>query len=159
VNKERASGGTGGVYRAGGPTTLFGNAGWGPYSDGPLNAVRKSLLSRDGVGEENWMYMMASRVADAGQEWTKWRKEGTKVGGGAGAEEIMSSMMGGPLTRVNGDTSKRRAIEEEDVEEDEEHLRSSAEAVEPTAKRRKVNFEGDELPVGVYEPHSGLVLC
>ncbi|KAG6806200.1 hypothetical protein H0H93_003363, partial [Arthromyces matolae] len=28
----------GGIYRAGGPTTIFGGSGWGPYSDGPLNA-------------------------------------------------------------------------------------------------------------------------
>ncbi len=48
-----ATGGGGGVYRAG-PTTLFGGNGWGPYSDGPLNAVRKSVLSLDGVTEENW---------------------------------------------------------------------------------------------------------
>lgn len=158
ANKERAGGGSGGVYRAGGPTTLFGAAGWGPYSDGPLNAVRKSLLSRDGVSEENWMYMMAARVAEAGEEWTKWRKEGTKAGGGPGAEEIMSSMMGAPLPQGVGVASKRMAVDEEDAEDDEEELRGSAEAVEPAAKRRKVNFEDDELPVGVYEPHSGLVL-
>jgi chromatin structure-remodeling complex protein RSC7 len=158
ANKERAGGGSGGVYRAGGPTTLFGASGWGPYSDGPLNAVRKSLLSRDGVGEENWMYMMAARVAEAGEEWTKWRKEGMKAGGGSGAEEIMSSMMGSPLPRVIGDTSKRRTMEE-DVEDNKEDFRGSADAVEPNAKRRKVNFEDDEPPVGVYEPHSGLVLC
>lgn len=45
-----AGGGAGGVggsiYRPGGPTTIFGGSGWGPYSDGPLNAVRKSVLSR-----------------------------------------------------------------------------------------------------------------
>ena len=37
------------MYRAGGATTLFGGGGWGPYSDGPLNAVRKSQLKQDGV--------------------------------------------------------------------------------------------------------------
>ena len=58
------SGSGGGIYRAGGPTTLFGGSGWGPYSDGPLNAVRKSILSRDGVSEENWMWMMALRVCE-----------------------------------------------------------------------------------------------
>lgn len=157
ANKERAGGGGGGVYRAGGPTTLFGSAGWGPYSDGPLNAVRKSLLSRDGVGEENWMYMMGARVVDAGEEWARWRKESMKVGGGPGAEEIMKSMMGISLPRVNGDVSKRRDME--DAEDAEEESRGSAEVIEPNSKRRKVNFENDELPVGVYEPHSGLLLC
>ena len=153
--KERASGGGGGVYRAGGPTTLFGSAGWGPYSDGPLNAVRKSLLSRDRVTEENWMYMMAARVVEAGEEWTKWRKEGSKIGGGADAEEIMSSMMGRPLQAIR-ETSKGGEMDE-DAEDDKDEFRASAE--EPDAKRRKVNFEDDELPVGAYEPHSGLVLC
>jgi chromatin structure-remodeling complex protein RSC7 len=101
--------------------------------------------------------MMAARVAEAGEEWTKWRKEGMKVGGGPGAGDIMSSMMGSPLPRVIWDTSKRRAMDEEDIEDN--NFRGSAEAIEPNAKRRKVNFEDDEPPMGVYEPHSGLVLC
>lgn len=67
-----------GIYRAGGPTTIFGGSGWGPFSDGPLNAVRKSLLSRDGVTEENWMWMAATRAVEANEEWSKWRKEGIK---------------------------------------------------------------------------------
>jgi chromatin structure-remodeling complex protein RSC7 len=89
---ERGGGGGGGVYRAGGPTTLFGGIGWGPYSDGPLNAVRKSILSRDEVGEENWMFMMATRVSDASSEWTKLRKEAVKV-----VEGVDGLMMGGSL--------------------------------------------------------------
>jgi chromatin structure-remodeling complex protein RSC7 len=155
---ERAGGGGGGIYRAGGPTTIFGAAGWGPYSDGPLNAVRKSLLSRDGVSEENWMYMMAARVLDAGEEWTKWRKEGLKPGGGTGAEEIMSGIMGGMVPAIV-DKGKRKEMEEEDEEDEEEDAGSSLEPVEPTAKRRKVGFEDDGLPLGAYEPHSGLVFC
>jgi chromatin structure-remodeling complex protein RSC7 len=159
ANKERGGGGGGGIYRAGGPTTLFGSAGWGPYSDGPLNAVRKSLLSRDGVGEENWMYMMANRVMEAGEEWTKWRKEGLKVGGGAGAEEIMSNMMGGPVPVPRADVDNKRGEMEEAAEDGEEELRGSTEAIEPPLKRRKVSFEDNQLPVGIYEPHSGVVLC
>ena len=155
---DRAGGGGGGIYRAGGPTTIFGPAGWGPYSDGPLNAVRKSLLSRDGVSEENWMYRMATRVAEAGDEWAKWRKEGTKPGGGASAEGILSGMMGA-LLPVVVDEGKRKVVEREDDEGDEEEARGSVEVVAPTVKRRKVGFESKELPLGVYEPHTGLVLC
>jgi chromatin structure-remodeling complex protein RSC7 len=102
------------------------------------------------------MYMMANRVVQAGEEWTKWRKEGLKVGGGAGAEEIMSSMMGGPLP---ADLDGKRGEPEEVVEDDEEEPRRSTEAVEPPLKRRKVKIEDNQLPMGIYEPHSGLVLC
>ncbi|CAK5267548.1 unnamed protein product [Mycena citricolor] len=85
ANKTDRGGGTSvGVYRAGGPTTLFGSSGWGPYSDGPLNAVRKSLLSRDGVSEENWMLMAATRTLAADAEWAKWRKEGIQPIDGSG---------------------------------------------------------------------------
>lgn len=77
-NDRSGAGVSMGIYRAGGPTTIFGASGWGPFSDGPLNAVRKSLLSRDGVTEENWMWMAATRVLEANEEWSKWRKEGIK---------------------------------------------------------------------------------
>ncbi|KAF9051161.1 hypothetical protein BDZ89DRAFT_1057024 [Hymenopellis radicata] len=76
-----------GVYRAGGPTTIFGGTGYGPFSDGPLNAVRKSLLARDGVTEENWMLMMAQRVSDSGAEWTKLRRAALKASGPSVTEE------------------------------------------------------------------------
>ncbi|KNZ74089.1 Chromatin structure-remodeling complex subunit RSC7 [Termitomyces sp. J132] len=114
----------GGIYRAGGPTTIFGSSGWGPYSDGPLNAVRKSLLSRDGVDEENWMFMMAQRVLEAGQEWAKWRKE-----------------------------------EEGEEEEDGAHAEDrTASKAKGSAKRRRVSVVAGEPPLGIYEPHTGLVI-
>ncbi|KAJ7070021.1 chromatin remodelling complex Rsc7/Swp82 subunit-domain-containing protein [Mycena amicta] len=75
AKNDRLGAGTTGIYRAGGPTTLFASSGLGPFSDGPLNAVRKSLLSRDGVTEENWMWMTAMRTQQAGEEWAKNRKE------------------------------------------------------------------------------------
>jgi chromatin structure-remodeling complex protein RSC7 len=91
-------GGGGGVYRAGGPTTLFGGNGWGPYSDGPLNAVRKSVLSRDGVTEENWMWMMALRVNEMNEEWTVKRKESLKnIDAGLAMVGIAGRTMGGGL--------------------------------------------------------------
>lgn len=67
-------GGTKGIYQAGGPTTIFGGNGLGPFSDGPLNAVRKSLLSRDGLTEENYMHQAALRAMDASEQWAQSRR-------------------------------------------------------------------------------------
>lgn len=131
ARNERSNVGTAGpmmgIYRAGGPTTVFGASGWGPFSDGPLNAVRKSLLSRDGVTEENWMMAMAGKVLEAGQEWEKWRKAATIPGGGLDIDGI--PMQAGKMDGVRGSPSK---------------------------KRRKID---DQLPLGVYEPHTGSVFC
>src|SRR6266550_1957490 len=124
---ERGSGG--GVYRAGGPTTIFGGSGLGPFSDGPLNAVRKSLLSRDGVTEENWMYMMATRVLESGDEWAKCRKESLKSWAG------IDSLGGGDGTPqpiyCNG---KGKEAEEEEEADDKDNT-------EQVLKRRKVADE------------------
>ncbi|PCH37398.1 hypothetical protein WOLCODRAFT_109796 [Wolfiporia cocos MD-104 SS10] len=121
-------GGSGlGMYRAGGPTTIFGGSGWGPYSDGPLNAVRKSLLNRDGLNEENWMFVAAQRAREADGEWARLRKEALKACGG--------------ILEESGEEKRAR-------EEDEE---------ERAAKRGR-GWDGGELPMGVYEPHSGIVL-
>ncbi|KAG5634629.1 hypothetical protein H0H81_001328 [Sphagnurus paluster] len=155
----------GGVYRAGGPTTIFGGSGWGPYSDGPLNAVRKSLLSRDGVDEENWMFMMATRVAEAGDEWKKWRREGLRPGGGVnetiaggGSRQVVSIVEDPVTTQV-----RHREEEEEDLEEEEEDADQSAGTVngikvevKSATKRRRIVTE-DAPPLGIYEPHTGLV--
>lgn len=156
---ERGGGGGGGVYRAGGPTTIFGGSGWGPFSDGPLNAVRKSVLSRDGVAEENWMFMMASRVADAGDEWAKWRREGIKVGGGG--EGLIPTVVEDFPDVVPKKKSRERGVEEyqEEEEEEDEEDEEGVELVEPVSKRRRVGFKGDELPLGVYEAHTGVVHC
>lgn len=75
-----------GMYRAGGPTTIFGGSGWGPYSDGPLNAVRKSQLTRDGLNEENWMCIAAQRAAEASRDWADLRAEAMRVCGGLMSE-------------------------------------------------------------------------
>ncbi|KAJ7507191.1 chromatin remodelling complex Rsc7/Swp82 subunit-domain-containing protein [Mycena galericulata] len=126
---DRGGGGPMGVYRAGGPTTIFGSSGWGPFSDGPLNAVRKSLLSRDGVSEENWMWMAATRTLAAGEEWARWRKESVQPMDSAG----------------NVVKGKRKADE---VDEPQEGTSSS--------KKSKPDLT-DELPRGVYEAHTGSV--
>jgi len=171
---DRGGGATAGIYRAGGPTTIFGGSGWGPYSDGPLNAVRKSLLGRDGVSEENWMWMVAGRVADAGTEWAKWRKEGLRAVGALGAD---GEVGGGGVEKKGRERAgeKERAMEKqrvteremEEEEEEEEEGGSGAGAgtkregdvVERDGKKQRVGFEVNELPLGVYEPHSGTVHC
>jgi chromatin structure-remodeling complex protein RSC7 len=124
-------GGGGGIYRAGGPTTLFGGSGWGPYSDGPLNAVRKSMLTRDGLTEENWMLIAAQRTTEAGEEFARLRREALRVCGGILGDP--SSIPGSP----------KRSAEDENEETREE-------------RRRR---EEAELPLGVYEPHNGIVVC
>lgn len=124
-------GGGGGIYRAGGPTTIFGGSGWGPYSDGPLNAVRKSMLTRDGLTEENWMLIAAQRTAEAGEEFGRLRREALRACGG---------ILGDPSSTPG---SPKRTIEDENEETREE-------------RRRR---EEGELPLGVYEPHNGIVVC
>jgi chromatin structure-remodeling complex protein RSC7 len=124
-----------GLYRAGGPTTIFGGLGWGPYSDGPLNAVRKSLLHRDGLNEENWMHIAAQRTADAGEEFSKIRREALQLCGGVQDRELL------PL----GDEIKKR--------KGEDGLGGEGK------RRKKMRSIEDGLPLGVYEAHSGVVHC
>lgn len=162
---DRGSGG-GGIYRAGGPTTLFGSSGMGPFSDGPLNAVRKSLLSRDNVTEENWMWMMAARVREADEEWAKWRREARKV-----PEPIEGVCMGdvllpnGAPARVgaSGVSASKRAAR---VVVEEGLVVDDGDQDQGLAKRKKfVGFESEiessssAVPLGVYEPHSHLIHC
>ncbi|KAJ7151429.1 chromatin remodelling complex Rsc7/Swp82 subunit-domain-containing protein [Mycena crocata] len=133
ANKNDRGGGVAmGVYRAGGPTTIFGSSGWGPFSDGPLNAVRKSLLSRDGVSEENWMWMTAMRTLTAGEEWAQWRKESIQPVDTAG----------------NFVKSKRKAEAETEPQDDSQATSSS--------KRHRPDPAAG-LALGVYEAHSGIV--
>jgi len=102
-------GGTSGIYRVGLPTTLFGGPGWGPYSDGPLNAVRKSMLNRDGLNEENWMFIAAKRTNEAGDEWAKIRREALKACGGVlGTDELRETKIEG-VAKV----SKKRRLRKE----------------------------------------------
>ncbi|PFH53421.1 hypothetical protein AMATHDRAFT_137410 [Amanita thiersii Skay4041] len=141
-------GSSGGIYRAGGPTTIFGGSGLGPYSDGPLNAVRKSLLSRDGVTEENWMYMMATRVHEAGEEWSRCRRGVLKpypgIDGVGGTDGTQSMQIFGGV-----DWSRGKEVEEEG-EEDEKQKTSE--------KKRKTSYNKDEPALGLYEPHTGMLL-
>ncbi|KAJ6463894.1 chromatin remodelling complex Rsc7/Swp82 subunit-domain-containing protein [Mycena sanguinolenta] len=128
ANKNDRGGGVAtGLYRAGGPTTIFGSSGWGPFSDGPLNVVRKSLLSRDGVTEENWMWMAAMRTLTAGEEWARLRRE-----------SIQPMDLAGNIAK-----GKRKA----EVEAD------GALAGDKKPKHES----SSNLPLGVYEAHTGIV--
>ncbi|TFK75645.1 hypothetical protein BDN72DRAFT_757327 [Pluteus cervinus] len=151
-SKTDRSGGGGGIYRAGGPTTIFGGSGWGPYSDGPLNAVRKSLLSRDGVAEENWMWMMSMRVLEADEEWAKWRKESLKVNG---AESVAEA---GPSGISEKPEFKQSGLRQDITKEEGEEQDVSGKGKGPAKpKRKRVTFESNPSPLGVYEPHSSLI--
>jgi chromatin structure-remodeling complex protein RSC7 len=140
---------------------LFGGNGWGPYSDGPLNAVRKSILSRDGVGEENWMFMMATRVSEASEEWGRLRKEAVKV-----VKGVDGLVMGGALMPPADASAgiNKPAVEEveepNDEEENEENVQDQVLAVDgekPLAKKRRKKVE--RPAVGVYDPHSHTIHC
>lgn len=147
--------GGGGIYRAGGPTTIFGGSGWGPFSDGPLNAVRKSLLSRDGVTEENWMWMMATRVGDADEEWARLRKEGRKAG--LTVNGVVMGGKGSAWQRV--DPILEDPIKENTVsgEQDEINASGVGTTVVKAGTKRKAADEYDTL--GAYEPHTNMILC
>lgn len=161
---SKADRGAGGIYRAGGPTTIFGGSGWGPFSDGPLNAVRKSLLSRDNVTEENWMLMMAARVREADEEWEKWRQEARKVPEGVQGVYMGDAVLANGLpARVNG--SKSKSVQRT-VQEEEGVVVDDGEYQEGYPKRKKVvGFETEteaansNAPLGVYDPHSNLIFC
>jgi chromatin structure-remodeling complex protein RSC7 len=131
---------------------LFGGIGWGPYSDGPLNAVRKSILSRDGIGEENWMYMMAARVNDASAEWAKLRKEAVKVVKGVDGLVMGGALM--PPTDVSA--GNKPAVQEPNKEEEDVQDLTTVDGEKPSAKKRK-NIERNA--VGVYDPHSHTIHC
>lgn len=139
ANKQDQGGSRLGMYRAGGSTTIFGGSGWGPYSEGPLNAVKKSMLNREGVSEENWMYMAAQRTLEVGEEWRTLRQAVLKASGGGGKVDYH------PEGESEFVVQKRAA--EEDMDGDV----SNSEM-----KRRRV---ADTHPVGVYDPQTGLVFC
>lgn len=133
AGKQERSAGLG-MYRAGGPTTIFGGSGWGPYSDGPLNAVRKSLYNREGLNEENWMYVSAQRTIEENETWKQLRRDAL-----AGYASIWGDSLEPP-------GSPKRGIDEIVVDDSEVET-----------KRRKLN-EGS-LPLGMYDAQTGLVFC
>lgn len=161
---SKADRGAGGIYRAGGPTTIFGSSGWGPFSDGPLNAVRKSLLSRDNVTEENWMLMMAARVREADEEWAKWRQEARKVPEGVQGVYMGDAVLANGLpARVNASKSKsvQRAVQEEEgvVVDDGGYQEGYPKRKKVVGFETETEASSSSAPLGVYDPHSNLIFC
>ena len=191
AQKADRAGGTQGIYRAGGPTTLFGGPGWGPYSDGPLNAVRKSLLNRDGLNEENWMLIAAQRTAEASAEWSKQRRrslvpyggifgaapsapagkggeeeeeeeEAARGGGGQGGgeeEHGKGKGKGKGLGLGQGQGQNQGQGQGQGQGQEGQERTQERRDNEAGARRRKRARREDKVPKGVYEPHSGIVLC
>jgi chromatin structure-remodeling complex protein RSC7 len=83
---ERERAGEWGMYKPGGPTTLFGASGFGPFSEGPLSAPKKAFYVREGVTEENWMFEAARRAREADADWARGRRSGLKPCGGVYGE-------------------------------------------------------------------------
>ena len=170
AQKADRSGGTQGIYRAGGPTTLFGGPGWGPYSDGPLNAVRKSLLNRDGLNEENWMFVAAQRAAEANADWAKQRRRALVPYGGifgavssAGAapdeeEEEEEGGAAGAVAVAGAEGKEGRGKGKGQEQEEHERTQEQRENDAGTRRRKRARRE-EKVPRGMYEPHSGIVLC
>ena len=167
AQKGDRAGGVQGIYRAGGPTTLFGSAGWGPYSDGPLNAVRKSLLNRDGLTEENWMLVAAQRTADASAEWAKQRRGALVPFGGIFGATAAPQPPQPPShhaekkeeqgeVKVEGKRVTHGHADEQDQASHEQ--REDNTAATDARTRKRARWEEKE-PTGVYEPHIGIVLC
>jgi hypothetical protein len=187
AQKADRAGGTQGIYRAGGPTTLFGGPGWGPYSDGPLNAVRKSLLNRDGLNEENWMLIAAQRTAEASAEWSKQRRralvpyggifgvapsapsgkgeeeeeEEAAAGGrlGQGGEEEHGKVKGKGKGLGHGQGQGQNQGQGQGQGQEGQERAQERRDNEAGARRRKRARREEKVPRGVYEPHSGIVLC
>ena len=135
------------MYRAGGATTLFGGGGWGPYSDGPLNAVRKSQLKQDGVNEDNWMALAAARTAEMSAQWAKLRRENLRICGG-----IQDQGM-----HVVEQRDVDMELNVEVVDETGDRKRGTDDEEVPSKKRKR--FDDGPLPLGIYEPHAGVVVC
>jgi len=158
-NPNVTGGGGGGIYRAGGPTTIFGGSGWGPFSDGPLNAVRKSLLSRDGVTEENWVWMMSSRVGEADEEWARLRKEG-RGRAGLTVDGVVMGGRGSAWERPDPIVVVKPTEEEKNVQGEEDGGGAVVDNGNARGTKRRRRVDGDvEGARGVYEPHTSLAFC
>jgi hypothetical protein len=173
AQKADRAGGAQGIYRAGGPTTLFGGPGWGPYSDGPLNAVRKSLLNRDGLNEENWMFVAAQRTAEASAEWAKQRRRAlVPYGGIFGAtappatekdegegEGEKDAGSGKGRGQGQGQGQGQQGQDQERAQEQQQQQPQHQQQQQARIRKRKRARREDKVPRGAYEPHTGTVLC
>jgi len=157
-NLNAGGGGSSGIYRSGGPTTHFGGAGLGPFDDpyyfgggaGSAGAAaRRAALSRDGIGEDNWMWKTALRVHESNEAFRGMRK---------------GRLQGAAIT-LDPPDSDRGAIDGGI----EETLRAIRDLVDETgapipqpdpgdpevlARKRRRTDENAGAALGVYEPHT-----
>lgn len=136
--------GAGGIYRSGGPTTHFGGQGLNPFDEAHalggglgvssgLAAARRAALTREGVGEDNWMWKTALRVHEANESFANMRKS-----------RLRSAGLGEPLEGGIEETL-RIARDEDDSNEETE------------VRRQRWLSDGNAL--GAYEPHTDLFHC
>jgi hypothetical protein len=132
--------------------------------------------------------MIAEKVVESGREWAKQRKEGLRIAAGAEGigsmgkkemERIREKERVAERQRTEmemteeGDEEEDEDEEEEEEEEEEEDVdaddvddvngpavtKREGENIQRDRKKRKVGSEMDEMPLGAYEPHSGVVHC
>jgi chromatin structure-remodeling complex protein RSC7 len=101
------------------------------------------MLNRDGLNEENWMLVAAQRTVEAGEEWMAIRKEALKVVGGILEE---------------GKKGKQE-VELGEGREGQGEKRVGRDDGEEGRGKRKIRKLVDDLPLGLYEPHGGIVHC
>jgi chromatin structure-remodeling complex protein RSC7 len=98
------------------------------------------------------MWMMAMRVSEAGDEWTKLRKEALRV-----VEGVEGLAMGDVSVPSPPPAPAVYEEDEEDEEEDVEGEKKNAATLDPPPlKKRKL---GLGKPVGIYEPHANIIHC
>jgi len=86
------------------------------------------------------MFEAARRVVEAGDEWSRMRREARVACGG-----------------ILGDRPDKGRRKEAQVPEGEEK-RAATEELEGM-ERKRARVEESQYPLGVYEPHTGLVHC
>lgn len=150
------------IYKPGGPTTYFGGDGLGPFQ-GELAQTRRAMFVREGVGEENWMWMMAVGVREANAVINNVRKERMMrvpeagVVDDAKVEEIIAAPGPGPALGSRRSAGLSRAASEL-VDDPSSAVSASKDDVLLGSKQHAAEVD-DPRPLGVYEPHTGLIHC
>ena len=155
-------GGSSGIYRSGGPTTHFGGAGLGPFDDpyyfgsgaGSAGAAaRRAALSRDGVGEDNWMWKTALRVHESNEAFRAMRK-GRLLGAAISLDTSKSDH--GVL---DGGIEETLQVVRDFVDETGAPI-PQPDAEDPEFIARKLTrVDEANAALGVYEPHTDSFLC
>lgn len=152
------TGGGAAIYRPGQPTTIFGGSGLHPYSkellgSGTFMISRKAALSREGVGEENWMYEAARRTREADHRFKELRWKSMRIVKDGNIVGNMYSWVKEGEDQINAEVDGQAPMELDQIEQ------SAPVATEKrtSKKRRRVLDDGQVL--GVYEAHSGSIHC